>query len=97
MLQTIGGYCVELCYTPRQVTIPKLLKFGDIEREKIDREIERFLDCKIIEPVSGVERGEYISNIFARPKKDGRVRIILNLKQFNADITWNIYTLRWRH
>ena len=29
------------------------------------------------------EQGEYISNIFIKPKKDGSVRLILNLKHFN--------------
>ncbi|WAR22904.1 hypothetical protein MAR_036573, partial [Mya arenaria] len=47
-------------------------------------ELERFERCNIIERVSNKPAtGEYISNIFTRPKKDGRIRIILNLKQFN--------------
>ena len=62
------------------------LKFNDIESRKIDLEIKRFIECQIIEPVYTDEEGEYISNIFARPKKDGRVRIILNLKKFNQNM-----------
>ena len=51
----------------------------------IDREIDRFLHCKIIEKVNDSIEGEYISNIFFRPKKDGRIRIILNLKSLNKN------------
>lgn len=68
---------------PTQNFIPKPLKFSCEEQQKIDKEIARFLQCKIIEKVDKVEDNEFISNIFFRPKKDGRVRIILNLKSFN--------------
>ena len=64
--------------------IPKPLKFSCEEQQKIDKEIARFLQCKIIEKVDKVEDNEFISNIFFRPKKGGRVRIILNLKSFNT-------------
>lgn len=83
ILQTICGYSVELDTRPFQLFSPSPIKFSDIEKITIDTEIERFLSCGIIEPVHLNKHGEYISNIFARPKKDGRARIILNLKQFN--------------
>ena len=83
ILDTVCGYAVELDSRPIQMNSPKPLTFSEIEQFKIDEEIERFLRCGIIEPVFTNDTGEFISNIFARPKKDGRVRIILNLKQFN--------------
>ena len=44
------------------------------------------LDNEIIERFTfHHEPDECVSNIFYRPKKDGRIRAILNLKQFNAD------------
>lgn len=43
------------------------------------------LDRKIISEVKPV-KGQYLSNIFPRMKKDGSVRIILNLKRLNLDI-----------
>ena len=52
------------------------------EQIKIN-EVNRFLQCKIIEEVTEPCGNEFISNIFFRPKKDGRVRIVLNLKMFN--------------
>lgn len=68
---------------PKQLRKPKPLKFSDEELHKIDVELQRFLDKGIIEEVFSSESNEFISNIFTRPKKEGRVRVILNLKQFN--------------
>jgi hypothetical protein len=47
--------------------------------------LEFFLLKGIIRPVSD-EAGQYVSNIFLRPKKDGSHGVILNLKQLNTDI-----------
>lgn len=80
---TIQGYKVEIEDLPKQIHIPNPIKFTPEEQLKINSEIDRFLKCKIIEKVNTTENNEYISNIFFRPKKDGKVRIILNLKNFN--------------
>jgi hypothetical protein len=88
ILQTICGYRVELDTKPNQINIPTPLQFSVNDSEKIDNEIKRFLDCGIIEPVTSSDKDEYISNIFARPKKDGIIRIILNLKQFNKSMQY---------
>lgn len=88
---TIKGYKIELRNEPRQNTVPKPLKFSAEEQLKINNEIDRFLQCKIIEPVFGTDENEYISNIFIRPKKDGKVRVILNLKTFNENHMTNIH------
>ncbi len=83
ILQTVCGYRMQLPSCPSQVHVPKPIQFDSSEQYLIDQEISRFLKCKIIEPVNGRDPDEFISNIFIRPKKDGRIRIILNLKQFN--------------
>ncbi len=86
ILSTICGYKIELTHRPRQLTIPSPLSFSDLENSAIQTEIDRFLDCQIIERVTNsATEHEYISNIFTRPKRDGNIRIILNLKQFNTD------------
>jgi hypothetical protein len=86
ILQTLCGYKIELDTRPIQTVVPVPLKFSDIQFEKIDVEINRFIKSKIIEPVFSNCSDEYISNIFATPKKDGSVRIILNLKNFNRNM-----------
>lgn len=37
--------------------------------------------------------GEYISNIFIRPKKDGSFRLILNLKQLNESVEYHHFKM----
>ena len=68
---------------PTQNTVPKPIIFSPDEQDRINLEINRFLHCKIIEKVNDTIKGEYISNTFFRPKKDGKIRIILNLKNLN--------------
>ena len=85
ILQTISGYVVELDNRPKQISVPKPLKFSDTEQFMIHAEIKGFLNTKIIEEVGTDDEDEYISNIFFRPKKDGRIRVILNLKSFNKN------------
>ena len=82
---TITGYKVEMDNQPVQISQPKPLKFSNEEQLLVDLEIDRFLKCKIIEPVTETDPHEFVSNIFFRPKKDGKIRIILNLKTFNSN------------
>ncbi|WAR02998.1 POL-like protein, partial [Mya arenaria] len=86
ILHTICGYRIELASNPYQTSTPKLIKFSDIENNQLQTEIYRLLDCDIIERVPFHSKpDEYVSNIFYRPKKDGKIRVILNLKHFNVD------------
>ncbi|WAR05312.1 hypothetical protein MAR_020681 [Mya arenaria] len=86
ILHTICGYRIELASNPYQTSTPKPIKFSDIENNQLQTEIYRLLDCDIIERVPfHSEPDEYVSNIFYRPKKDGKIRVILNLKHFNVD------------
>ena len=41
--------------------------------------------------VNDSTKGEYLSNIFFRPKKDGKIRIILNLKNLNKNYLEKIH------
>ena len=84
-MNTITGYEVEMDVQPVQISQPKPIKFCHEEQVLIDLEIDRFINCRIIEPVTGTDPNEFVSNIFFRPKKDGKIRIILNLKTFNEN------------
>lgn len=91
ILSTICGYSVELSKVPCQNYVPSQIKFSDLEMAQIDEELHRFLECGIIEKVHDTETNEFISNIFTRPKKDGKIRVILNLKQFNDKFMEHIH------
>ena len=39
------------------------------------------------------EEGEFVSSIFTRPKKDGTLRMILNLKSLNKFVTYHHFKM----
>ena len=77
---------MEIATIPVQNSIPRQIKFSKYEHIKIQEELNRFLKCNITEKVTDYVPGEFISNIFIRPKKNNKIRDILNLKQFNENI-----------
>ena len=85
ILNTVRGYEIEFEQQPVQTCIPNQLSVSITEEKQINAEIKNFLAKGIIHKVNS-KPGQYFSNIFIRPKKDGSVRLILNLKQFNANV-----------
>ena len=81
LIPYVRGCTGELSQIPQQSFIPRQPLFTSEEYQKIMAEFKRFLNCGIIE-VSDDDKSEdeYISNIFIRPKKDGRVRLILTVQ-----------------
>lgn len=55
-------------------------------------EINRLLDIGAIKPCEH-EQEEFISNIFTRPKPDGRIRVILNLRKLNESLIYEHFKL----
>ena len=80
-----SGDCIEfLSDPPSQVPHPPY----SIPRNPmslVDKKIKRLLDKGVIVSCDH-EPGEFISPIFTVPKKDGNVRLILNLKRLNLFI-----------
>ena len=60
----------------------KEINFTCQDQEVINVEIEKLLIKGVISETTNC-RGEYVSTIFVRPKKDGGHRLILNLKSLN--------------
>lgn len=58
----------------------------------IEKEIERLLSVKAVECIPWAERF-YLSPIFTTPKKDGSVRMILNLKKLNENVEYNHFKM----
>lgn len=79
ILELVKGYSIEFQNTPFQRRNPKPINFSKTDLEIIDTEIKEFQSKKIIEEVSDHNENEFISNIFVRPKKNGKFRVILNL------------------
>ena len=88
ILNAIRGVTIDFSDQPTQFFIPSQYNFNPSEAEIIDQQIECFLERGIIEKTTH-STGEYISNVFIRPKKDGSHRLILNLKQLNQSVEYH--------
>ena len=82
ILQTVAGATLEFDANPVQLSQPRTIKFSDYEFNGIDNQITNFVKSGIIERATHCN-GEFVSNIFARDKKDGSLRVILNLIDLN--------------
>ena len=84
VLRLVFGLSIPISCKIEQYRIPREINFPPSELELLEQEINKMLLQGVIEPVHNTpENGEFISNIFSRPKKDGGLRVILNLKNFN--------------
>jgi hypothetical protein len=87
---------IDLDTIPIQLSVPFQANFNAFEHNQISLEISKLLSLSVIES-SVHEIGEYISTIFPRPKKDGSVRLILNLKSFNANVSYQHFKMENRY
>ena len=93
ILRTIKyGIRIEFDKLPKQTFIPRPYNFNEVENSAIIDEIQSLLKKGVIKQVDSCE-GEYISNIFVRPKKDGRYRMILNLKDLNESVCYHHFKM----
>ena len=92
ILKAIQGYNIELLQRPVQANIARELSFQKLEKDKMNFEIEKMMKLGVIEHAKH-EHGEFISNIFSRPKKDGSVRVILNLTKLNEFVEYNKFKM----
>ena len=91
ILNAVRGYKIDFLLTPVQFTIPRTINFSAQESANVNAQMSKFLENGIIVH-SSHEEGEFISNIFLRPKKDGSFRMILNLKDLNTFVS---ITSKW--
>ena len=78
---------------PLQLRPPQSIKFTDWESSLMDQEINASLQKGVIEEANH-SHGEFLSNVFFRPKKDGSFRMILNLKKLvNLHIEYNKFKM----
>ena len=73
---------------PLQLRPHQSIKFTDWESSLMDQEIYALLQKGVIEEANH-SHGEFLSNVFLRPKKDGSFRMIKNLKNLNSHVEYN--------
>ena len=66
--------------------------FNEKEKEIIDKEIQNLLEMVAIKKEQNIKR-IFLSTIFVRPKKNGELRVILNLKKMNKFIPYQHFKM----
>ena len=92
VLQLVRGMKIDFKNNISQLYHPRPMQFSQSEKILISCELEKLLVKKVIQEVVSC-KGQYISNIFLRPKKDGSHRVILNLKKLNEDISYHHFKM----
>ena len=96
IIQTIMGVNIEFTSKPFQATVPCENTFSKAESEAVDLEVHKLLQKGVITQTTH-ESGEFISQIFVRPKKDATYRLILNLKKFNKFVKYHHFKMETIH
>ena len=86
ILNLVNGWEVEFHTKPHQ-TEARQINMSAEERVAVDQEIESMLKKGAISKANS-ERGQVLSSIFLREKKDGSSRPILNLRKLNDHIPY---------
>ena len=72
----------------RQTHLPRKLVFSAEETRAADEQIEQLLLKAAIVECNSINEGDFVSNVFLRPKKGSSHCLILNLKSFNAFVQY---------
>lgn len=95
ILNNIKGHKLEFVQNvpPFQSWAPKPLKFSENERNIILLELNKLQEKGVIESTCH-SPGEFLSNVFIRPKKEaGAFRVILNLQRLNEHIQYHHFKM----
>ena len=92
----ICGTKVDLAVFPVQEKLPKEFHFTFGEKEILYAELTKLLEKGVIEKTE-FQEGEYISNVFLRPKSNGGFRVILDLSMLNKDVTYTHFKMESLH
>ena len=85
IINMIKGCSIDVQQDIDQTRPMQPLHFSAEETAQIDEHISELFRKNAIKEFEH-EKGEFISNIFLCPKKDGGARVILNLKKFNLNL-----------
>lgn len=92
ILDMVQGYKLEFSSFPEQFVEPHPISFSHSEQAIIDQEVNKLLDKGVIVACSRGS-GDFVSNIFLRPKRDGTHRIILNLAPLNRHLKYHHFKM----
>ncbi|CAB4045411.1 Hypothetical predicted protein [Paramuricea clavata] len=87
IMEILTGQRIEFSKIPVQSKTLMNVKFTETQTKLVDHEIGKLLNKGVIVSCTR-EEGDFVSPIFTRPKMDGTLRMILNLKSLNKFITY---------
>ena len=68
ILESVTGVCIDFEEKVDQERLPTMLTFREDEKEKMQLQIDKMIEKGIVE-LAEHEPGEFVSNVFCRPKK----------------------------
>ena len=89
----VTGFKIPFTEIPQQQALPKRPSFTEQETLHIEAEITKLLKCRVLAKCEK-EKGDYFSNIFLRPKRNGDYHMILNLKGLNKYIPYHHFKMK---
>ena len=95
ILNAVNGYkidFIEATLPPSRHMPPKCFRLSVNESNALTEEIEKLAVKGVIEPCEK-EAGEFVSNIFSRPKKNGGTRLILDLTDLNKHLPYQHFKM----
>ena len=87
ILQIVEGDIIRFESEPPERQTARQCNVSEETKVLMDEELLGMLDKKIVKKTIH-EQGEFLSPIFPVPKPDGKLRIILNLKQLNEHVEY---------
>ena len=90
--QTVMGAEIQLDTLPIQERVPFPYRLGEGEVDAMEQEVRKLWGKGVIVQVEHVE-GEFISNVFLRPKPNGEFRLILDLTEFNKHVKYEHFKM----
>ena len=96
MLSIVSGFEIPFTSEPVQIKEPVPIRLRLDQEKLIDVEVQEMLQKGAISKVLPV-KGQYLSNVFLVPKKDGGFRPVINLKSLNQFIPYLHFKMESLH
>ena len=93
VLNIVSGMSIDLIDLPSQERLPHIIHSNSEQTDSANAQISVLLEKRAIIETSLGEPGEFVSNVFLVPKKDGGYRMILNLKRFNHFVEYHHFKM----
>ena len=92
ILNCVNGMYIRFLTKPIQLNVPRPFRLTQEEEGFVDKEVETLMDKGVLCLVKPTH-GQWISNIFLRPKSNGKFRMILDLTLLNKHIAYEHFKM----